>query len=86
MGELKKKYSDKLATIKELFPDWTDEDVVYALQETDGDLEGTIERITEGKKIMSLPPCPATDHLYQQAASRNGAKSRRKQKIVLVQR
>lgn len=48
MGELKKKYSGKLATVKELFPDWTDEDVVYALQETNGDLEGTIERITEG--------------------------------------
>ena len=48
VGELKKKYSSKLATVKELFPDWTDEDVVFALQETDGDLEGTIERITEG--------------------------------------
>ena len=47
-GKLKKKYSNKLATVKELFPEWTDEDIVYALQETDGDLEGTIERITEG--------------------------------------
>ncbi|KAI9851914.1 MAG: hypothetical protein M1838_002351 [Thelocarpon superellum] len=48
VGELKKQYSTKLATAKELFPDWTDEDLVYALQETNGDLEGTVERITDG--------------------------------------
>ncbi|KAI9877703.1 MAG: hypothetical protein M1830_003045 [Pleopsidium flavum] len=48
IGQLKKQYSGKLSTIKEMFPDWTDEDIVYALQETDGDLESTIERITEG--------------------------------------
>ena len=49
IGQLKKKYSAKLKTMKEMFPDWTDEDIVFALQETDGDLEGTIERISEGK-------------------------------------
>ncbi len=48
IGELKKQYSGKLSTIKEMFPDWTDEDIVFALRETDGDLEDTIERITEG--------------------------------------
>ncbi|KAL8716233.1 MAG: hypothetical protein Q9220_000138 [cf. Caloplaca sp. 1 TL-2023] len=47
-GGLKRKYSSKLSTIKEMFPDWTDEDIVFALQETDGNLEGTIERISEG--------------------------------------
>lgn len=31
-----------------MFPDWTDEDIVFALQETDGDLQATIERISEG--------------------------------------
>ena len=50
IGELKKRYSTKLSTIKEMFPDWTDEDIVFALEETDGDLEGTIERISEGKE------------------------------------
>jgi hypothetical protein len=59
---LKKKYSGKLATVKELFPDWTDEDIVYALQETDGDLEGTVERITEGTcPIAMCHTCQATD-------------------------
>ena len=50
LGELKKKYAPKLSTIKEMFPDWTDEDIVLALQETDGNLEGTIERISEGER------------------------------------
>ncbi|KAI9791761.1 MAG: hypothetical protein M1816_003571 [Peltula sp. TS41687] len=48
IGELKRKYSGQLITLKELFPDWTDEDLVFALEETDGDLEGTVDRITEG--------------------------------------
>jgi len=48
IGQLKKMYASKLSTVKEMFPDWTDEDIVYALQETDGDLESTIERISEG--------------------------------------
>ena len=41
-------YASKLSTIKEMFPDWTDEDLVFALQETSGDLERTIDRISEG--------------------------------------
>lgn len=48
LGQLKKLYSTKLSTMKEMFPDWTDEDLVFALQETDGNLENTIERISEG--------------------------------------
>lgn len=49
IGQLKRQYASKLSTIKEMFPDWTDEDIVLALQETDGDLEGTIEGISDGK-------------------------------------
>ncbi|KAL8764919.1 MAG: hypothetical protein Q9209_007812 [Squamulea sp. 1 TL-2023] len=48
LGELKRMYSSKLPTIKELFPNYTDEDIVFALQETDGNLEATIDRISEG--------------------------------------
>ena len=54
VGQLKKKYGSKVGTIKELFPDWTDEDVVFALQETDGDLETTVERISDGKNNTGL--------------------------------
>lgn len=48
VGQLKKQYGSKVTMIKEMFPDWTDEDIVFALQETDGDLETTVERITDG--------------------------------------
>ena len=48
IGELKKTYASKLGVVKEMFPAWTDEDIVFALQETDGDLEATIDRISEG--------------------------------------
>lgn len=48
LGDLKKMYAPNLSIIKEMFPDWTDEDLVFALQETNGDLEGTIDRISEG--------------------------------------
>jgi len=53
MGHLKSMYSSSLSTMKEMFPDWTDEDLIYALQETEGDLERTIERISEGKIPLS---------------------------------
>jgi hypothetical protein len=45
---LKKKYSSSLPTLKEWFPDWTDEDLVFALEDASGDLENAIDRITEG--------------------------------------
>lgn len=48
IGQLKKKYDLQLSTLKELFPDWSDMDFVLALQESDGDLQTTIDRITEG--------------------------------------
>ena len=53
LGELKKRYSSQLTTLKELFPDWSDADLVLAIEEADGDLERTIERISEGKHIAS---------------------------------
>lgn len=52
MGELKKTYSSSLGTVKEMFPNWTDEDIIFALQETDGDLQATIERISEGVQAI----------------------------------
>ena len=84
IGQLKKQYSSQLSTIKEMFPDWTDEDIVFALQETDGDLQSTIERITEGMLQLQflshiMSPCSseqaiANYHYLVQAAFLNGAK------------
>ncbi|KAL4954503.1 hypothetical protein BDW69DRAFT_139647 [Aspergillus filifer] len=48
LGLMKKKYSDTLPMLKELFSDWTDEDLVFALEDADGDLEQAIDRISEG--------------------------------------
>ncbi|KAF6820056.1 rnapii degradation factor def1 [Colletotrichum plurivorum] len=47
-GELKKLYGSKTPLIKELFPDWSDQDILYALQETDGDENLAVTRIAEG--------------------------------------
>ena len=53
LGELKKRYQAQLSTLKELFPDWTDADLVLAIEESDGDLQTTIEKISEGE----FPKC-----------------------------
>ncbi|RMZ81834.1 hypothetical protein DV738_g2119, partial [Chaetothyriales sp. CBS 135597] len=48
VGELKRKFGDKVPLIREVCPGWSDEDLVYALQETDGDIEEAIDRISSG--------------------------------------
>lgn len=49
LGDMKKQYSSQLPLLKELFEDWNEVDLLFALQETDGDLESTIDRISEGQ-------------------------------------
>lgn len=49
LGLLKKKYSSQLKSLKELFADWADMDLLLALQEVDGDLEQAIGNISEGR-------------------------------------
>jgi len=51
---LKKRYFNELSTLKEMFPDWADVDLVLALEESDGDLSTTIDKITEGKMPYHL--------------------------------
>lgn len=51
LGQLKKQYANELSTLKELFPDWSDEDLVFALQETGGDVQSTVDRIAEGTSV-----------------------------------
>lgn len=48
LGEMKKKYSSELSMLKDMFPDWTDVDLVFALDEANGDLPSTVDLITEG--------------------------------------
>ncbi|KAK2072364.1 hypothetical protein P8C59_006722 [Phyllachora maydis] len=47
-GQLKKKYSSKVGAVKEMFPDWSEVDILYALHETNGDENVTVTRILEG--------------------------------------
>lgn len=51
IGDLNKQYGTKVSLIKEMFPDWTEVDILYALKETDGDETTTIERMAEGKSL-----------------------------------
>ncbi|KAK3686511.1 RNAPII degradation factor [Vermiconidia calcicola] len=48
LGEMKKKYASELVMLKDMFPDWTDVDLVFALQEADGDVPATVDHITQG--------------------------------------
>ena len=48
LGQMKKKYSSQLSSLKEVFPGWADVDLLFALEETDGDLDRTIDHISEG--------------------------------------
>jgi hypothetical protein len=50
LKKLKSKYSAKLPTLKVLFSDWSDDDLLFVLEEANGDLDLTIDRISEGKK------------------------------------
>lgn len=48
IGELRKQYGDKTGVIREMFPDWSEVDVLFALQETNGDENEAVTRIAEG--------------------------------------
>ena len=54
VGELLKKHGDKVPLLKEICPDWSNEDLVYALNETDGDVEVAFDRISSGKEATTL--------------------------------
>ncbi|KAG9615807.1 hypothetical protein KCU64_g23475, partial [Aureobasidium melanogenum] len=45
---MKKTYSTQLSFMRDMFPDWTDDDLVFAIAEADGDVQIVIDRITQG--------------------------------------
>lgn len=53
IGQMKKKYADSLPTLKEMFPNYKDEDLVFILEDCDGELLDAIERISEGPNSAS---------------------------------
>lgn len=54
VADLKNAYGAKLPIVKELFPDWSDVDILYGLKETDGDEALTVERIADGEYLCSF--------------------------------
>ncbi|KAK6379225.1 RNAPII degradation factor [Exophiala oligosperma] len=68
MGEFKRKFGDQVPLLREICPGWSDEDLVYALNETDGDLNAAVDRISSGtisqwetkKKHPKTKEAPAT--------------------------
>ena len=48
LRQLRQDHGGSLATLKELFADWTEEDLLYAIQDAGGDVELAILRISEG--------------------------------------
>lgn len=53
LGELRKLYGDKTSVIREMFPDWSEADVLFALQETNGDQSEAVTRIADGRLALS---------------------------------
>lgn len=60
VGELKQKYGSKVGMIKEMFSDWSDIDILYALQEADGDENLAVTRIADGacSFLIRVPMTP----------------------------
>ena len=48
IAELRKLYGAKIAPIQDMFQDWSDVDILYALREADGDMNLAVERIAHG--------------------------------------
>lgn len=56
MGQLKQKFGSKVGLIKEMFPTWSDIDILYALQEADGDENLAVTRIADGMSPPNIEP------------------------------
>ncbi|QIW94794.1 hypothetical protein AMS68_000312 [Peltaster fructicola] len=48
LGDMKRKYTAQLPVLKDMFADWNDVDLLFALQESDGDLAATVDKISQG--------------------------------------
>ena len=76
IGQLKNLYGSKVAGIKEMFPDWSDVDILYALQETDGDQDLAGTRIAEGELTCLTafrPRLPSSPSILCHRIPSNGA-------------
>lgn len=49
LRSLRNNYRTSLPSLQELFPDWSQEDLLFVMDECQGDLDLAITRISEGK-------------------------------------
>ncbi|CAM0140801.1 unnamed protein product [Umbelopsis sp. WA50703] len=90
LKKLRAQYGTQLSTLRELFSQWSDEDLLFALQEADGDVELTAVRISEGwanqwgevkgkksKKETVQKQKPTTPEAHRQQKIERGANSAR---------
>lgn len=54
LRSLKNNYKTSLPSLTELFPDWSQEDLLFVMDECQGDLDLAITRISEGKNIYYM--------------------------------
>jgi hypothetical protein len=87
LGNMKKTYSTQLSFMRDMFPDWTDDDLVFAIAEADGDVQIVIDRITQGAllPVMLCKPTLLTI-TTPQATSRSSPKFPRRARIEPVPR
>ena len=75
---LRSSYSDQLPILSELFPDWTDADLLSTLKDANGDMELAITRITEGTLAHKCSICALITFDFAKATLSNGEQSRTK--------
>lgn len=69
VGQLKKLYGSKVELIKEIVPDWSEVDILFALRETDGDESLAVTRIAEGKLPSCCPIASSTVHRHEASST-----------------
>lgn len=56
--DLSRKYSSQLSQVRAIFPEWEDQDLLFALSDAKGSLEDTVLAISEGQSRGSTSCCP----------------------------
>jgi len=62
LAELKQRYQSQLSMLKEVFPAWTDADLLLAIEDSNGDLDRTIDKISAGECVLSTGNCTVWAH------------------------
>ena len=67
---LRAKYPSQLGMLSELFPDWSDEDLLMVIQESNGEVEVAVGRISDGhaKQFSSVKSKKQTRKEHAEAA------------------